>query len=263
MKQPADFAAAHYGPRAQDYVASEVHRSGADLEQIAAALQDRPDARVLDLGCGGGHVSYRVAALVREVVACDPTASMLDAVRAAAAERGLRNIRVQQAAAERLPFEDGAFDVVLSRFSTHHWRRRDDGLREARRVLKTGGLAIFVDTVAPEDALLDTYLQAIELLRDVSHVRNYRTSEWVAAPRRRGLRACLRVPTSAHTRRSSATVRPANRGRCPRSPRHRRRRHRAGAHRPEGWRHRPPGAGRHWPQRKDRRPRRATTHPTG
>ena len=181
MNQPADFAAAHYGPRAQDYVASEVHRSGADLEQIAAALQDRPDARVLDLGCGGGHVSYRVAALVREVVACDPTASMLDAVRAAAAERGLRNIRVQQAAAERLPFEDGAFDVVLSRFSTHHWRRRDDGLREARRVLKTGGLAIFVDTVAPEDALLDTYLQAIELLRDVSHVRNYRTSEWVAA----------------------------------------------------------------------------------
>jgi len=181
MNQPADFAAAHYGPRAQDYVASEVHRSGADLEQIAAALQDRPDARVLDLGCGGGHVSYRVAALVREGVACDPTASMLDAVRAAAAERGLRNIRVQQAAAERLPFEDGAFDVVLSRFSTHHWRRRDDGLREARRVLKTGGLAIFVDTVAPEDALLDTYLQAIELLRDVSHVRNYRTSEWVAA----------------------------------------------------------------------------------
>src|SRR6185312_3903729 len=80
MNQTADFAATHYGPRAQDYVASAVHGSGADLDQIAATLQGHADARVLDLGCGGGHVGYRVAPLVREVVACDPTASMLEAV---------------------------------------------------------------------------------------------------------------------------------------------------------------------------------------
>lgn len=181
MNQTADFAATHYGPRAQDYVASAVHGSGADLDQIAATLQGHADARVLDLGCGGGHVGYRVAPLVREVVACDPTASMLEAVHATATERGLRNIEVRQAAAERLPFADGEFDAVLSRFSTHHWRQRDAGLREARRVLKPGGLAIFVDVAAPEDALLDTHLQAIELLRDVSHVRNYRPSEWVTS----------------------------------------------------------------------------------
>ncbi len=181
MSQPADFAAAHYAPRAQDYLASEVHRSGADLEQIAEALREHAGARVLDLGCGGGHVAYRAAPLVREVVACDPTASMLETVRAAAAERGLHNIEVRQAAAEQLPFADGDFDVVLSRFSTHHWRRRNAGLREARRVLKREGLAIFIDVAAPEDALLDTHLQTVELLRDVSHVRNYRPSEWVAA----------------------------------------------------------------------------------
>jgi ubiquinone/menaquinone biosynthesis C-methylase UbiE len=180
------FVADQYGPRAQDYVSSEVHRHGADLEQIAAALQEGGDARLLDLGCGGGHVSYRAAPLVREVVACDLTPSMLAAVQATAAERGLTNINVQQAAAERLPFTDASFDVVVARFTTHHWQDRDAGLREARRVLKPGGRAIFVDVTAPSDALLDSWLQTIELLRDVSHVRNYRVDEWVAALMRAG-----------------------------------------------------------------------------
>lgn len=179
--QPTSFVAEQYSPRAQDYLSSEVHRNGADLEQIEMALQGRREARVLDLGCGGGHVSYRAAPLVREVVACDLTPSMLATVQATAAERGLRNIQVQQAAAERLPFADAAFDIVLSRFTTHHWQHRDAGLREARRVLKPGGLAIFIDVIAPESALLDTHLQTVELLRDVSHVRNYRLSEWVTA----------------------------------------------------------------------------------
>ncbi|WP_199536135.1 class I SAM-dependent methyltransferase [Dyella solisilvae] len=175
------FAAEHYQPRAQDYLSSEVHRQGADLDQIEAELVARRDARVLDLGCGGGHVSYRAAPLVREVVACDVTASMLDIVRGAAVERGLHNVVTAQAPAECLPFDDATFDVVVARYTTHHWRDRDAGLREARRVLKPGGLAIFIDVVAPEQALLDSWLQTLELLRDISHVRNYRVSEWVAA----------------------------------------------------------------------------------
>ncbi|MFC4525863.1 methyltransferase domain-containing protein [Dyella halodurans] len=178
---PHSFTANHYGPRAQDYLSSEVHRQGADLDQLENELRDHGHARLLDLGCGGGHVSYRVAPLVRNVVACDVTPSMLAMVQATAAERGLSNISVQQAPAEQLPFADASFDVVVARFTTHHWQHRDAGLREARRVLKPSGRAIFIDVVAPEHALLDTHLQAVELLRDVSHVRNYRVPEWIAA----------------------------------------------------------------------------------
>jgi ubiquinone/menaquinone biosynthesis C-methylase UbiE len=180
------FAAEHYAPRAQDYVTSAVHSAGADLDQIEAAMRGRSQDRVLDLGCGGGHVSYRVAPHVAEVVACDVTAGMLEAVAATASERGLSNITVQQAPAEKLPFPDASFDAVLCRFTAHHWQDMEAGLREARRVLRPTGRAILVDVVAPSDRVLDTHLQAVEVLRDVSHVRNYSVAELAAALSRSG-----------------------------------------------------------------------------
>jgi len=184
-----DFVAGHYAPRAAAYVASAVHSAGADLDQIEAFVRGHGEARVLDLGCGGGHVSYRVAPHVREVVACDLTPDMLDQVKRTASERGLTNIVAQQGAAEQLPFANGAFDIVVSRFSTHHWRDMEAGLREARRVLKKAGRAVFADVAAPAHPLLDTHLQTLELLRDPSHVRNYNAGEWIAALGRAGFSA--------------------------------------------------------------------------
>ncbi|MBN9564136.1 MAG: class I SAM-dependent methyltransferase [Alphaproteobacteria bacterium] len=180
------FAAEQYGARARDYVTSAVHSAGGDLDQIEDAVRGRHDAHVLDLGCGGGHVSYRAAPHVARVVACDVTAAMLDAVAATAAERGLSNIAVRQAPAERLPFADGAFDIVLCRFTAHHWQNMEAGLREARRVLKPSCPALLIDTIAPADRVLDTHLQAVELLRDASHVRNYSAAELIAALSRSG-----------------------------------------------------------------------------
>ncbi len=176
-----EFVAAQYGPRAEAYLASATHGTGDDLEQIEALLRGQADAQVLDLGCGGGHVSYRASPHVASVVACDLTRDMLDAVERTAASRGLSNIAVRQAAAEALPFPDAAFDFVLCRFSAHHWHDLEAGLRELRRVLRVAGRAVLIDTVAPEDPLLDTHLQAMELLRDASHVRNYTVAQWIAA----------------------------------------------------------------------------------
>jgi ubiquinone/menaquinone biosynthesis C-methylase UbiE len=176
-----DFVAQHYASRAEDYLTSSTHSKGEDLEQIAGELRGCGSASVLDLGCGGGHVSYCASPHVAHVVACDPAASMLAAVAKESARRGLSNISVRQGTAEDLPFADCEFDYVLCRFSVHHWHHMDAGLREARRVLKLVGRAIFVDVIAPADPLLDTHLQAFELLRDPSQVRDYTLAEWVAA----------------------------------------------------------------------------------
>jgi ubiquinone/menaquinone biosynthesis C-methylase UbiE len=170
-----------YGDRAAAYVASATHASGADLDQVEALAQSMPQARALDLGCGGGHVAYRMAPHVASVTAYDLTPSMLEAVLAEASRRGLGNLGVQQGAAEHLPFADDSFDLVVTRFSAHHWHDVDAGLREMRRVLAPGGRMLVIDTISPGLPLLDTFLQSIELLRDPSHGHNYSLAEWHAA----------------------------------------------------------------------------------
>ncbi|MDB5726052.1 MAG: ubiE [Novosphingobium sp.] len=167
----------HYGPRASAYVLSAVHASGPDLDQMEGLLSAKRSGRVLDLGCGGGHVSYRAAQYADEVIACDVTPAMVAAVEATAAARGISNIRGVVGAAEALPFADAYFDAVLCRFTAHHWADLPAGLAEARRVAKTGALLVFIDTVAPVDRACDTHLQTIEYLRDPSHARNYTVAE--------------------------------------------------------------------------------------
>jgi len=176
-----------FGSRAEAYLNSAVHAQSPDLDALVTLMKEWPQVRVLDLGCGGGHVAFNVAPLVREVVAYDLSPEMLALVARGAKARGLDNVTTQQGAVENLPFEDASFDVVLSRFSAHHWRDLDAGLREAARVTKPGGMVAMVDTVTSGIPLIDTYFQAIELLRDCSHVRNYSRGEWEAAIARAGL----------------------------------------------------------------------------
>jgi ubiquinone/menaquinone biosynthesis C-methylase UbiE len=177
---------AQFGPQAAAYVQSAVHAEGADLDDLEAIVRDARPARALDLGCGGGHVAYRLAPHAGAVVACDLSGEMLAAVRDAAAARGLANIASERAPAERLPFPDAAFDFVATRFSAHHWRDLGAGLAEAHRVAQPGAPAIFIDAVSPGKPLQDSHLQAIELLRDTSHVRDYAIAEWTAAVERAG-----------------------------------------------------------------------------
>jgi ubiquinone/menaquinone biosynthesis C-methylase UbiE len=166
-----------FGPVAAAYLTSQVHSQGADLGDVANIL--RGAARVLDVGCGAGHLSFALARTVGAIVASDLSADMLAAVAVEAKRRTLENLTTQRASVESLPFESASFDAVCTRFSAHHWTNLRRGVAEMRRVLKPGGRLIVIDVVAPESALLDTHLQTIELLRDPSHVRDYSLAEWV------------------------------------------------------------------------------------
>ncbi|GBQ11567.1 class I SAM-dependent methyltransferase [Swaminathania salitolerans] len=176
MNEP--FIARHYASRAERYVTSDVHRHGDDLDAIGALAAESSFGHVLDLGSGGGHVAYCLAPHVETVLACDITPNMLDAIAREAAQRSLPNVVTLCAPAENLPLGDASFDAIFCRFTTHHWENPRAGLCEARRVLVPGGLATFIDVTAPVSPMVDSWLQTLELLRDVSHVRDYSCAEW-------------------------------------------------------------------------------------
>ena len=191
MKTPRahnDLVQERFGPRADAYLKSAVHASGADLEWLSLMLREHGQADLLDLGCGGGHVSYAAARHVRAVTAYDMSPDMLEVVRRAAKERGLENISAHQGIAEALPFVDASFDVVASRYSAHHWRDVGQALREVRRALKPGGLFLLIDVAAPGHPVPDIYLQTVEMLRDPSHVRDYSPGQWLEFAGQAGLR---------------------------------------------------------------------------
>ncbi len=90
-------------------------------------------------------------------------------------------------AAEVLPFETNTFDLVVTRYSAHHWASVPRALAECARVIVPGGRMVVIDVIAPETPLFDTSLQVIEFLRDASHVRDYRASEWTNMYKAAGL----------------------------------------------------------------------------
>jgi SAM-dependent methyltransferase len=172
-------AARQFGDTAANYLGSSVHAKGADLDRLEALAQRLRPRRALDLGCGAGHASFALArGGACSVTAYDPSPPMLTVVEHEARTRGHAAIATRRGAAGRLPFDAAGFDLIVTRFSAHHWPSVSAALAEVARVLAPGGTFVVIDVVAPEAALLDTILQTIELLRDMSHVRDYRASEW-------------------------------------------------------------------------------------
>lgn len=119
----------------------------------------------------------------------DLSPAMLDIVAQEAQARGLHGLQTCQGAADKLPFADASFDFLVTRFSAHHWPDVPAALREMRRVIEPGGTLVIIDVVALESPLCDTLLQTVEILRDASHVRDYRVSEWRAMLQQAGFAA--------------------------------------------------------------------------
>jgi SAM-dependent methyltransferase len=180
-----------FGAAASNYAVSGVHSGGPNLDAMLERAALRGDERVLDVGCGAGHTALAFAKHAADVVALDMTSEMLEEAARLAGQRGLSNIAFTHGFAEALPFPDGSFDVVTSRFCAHHYADPARATREAARVLRSGGRYLLVDSIALEEGVQDTYLNAIEVLRDPSHVRDYCGSQWLAMFTDAGLEASV------------------------------------------------------------------------
>jgi demethylmenaquinone methyltransferase/2-methoxy-6-polyprenyl-1,4-benzoquinol methylase len=112
--------------------------------------------RVLDLAGGTGDIAALLHERVGEtgeVVLGDINAAMLGVGRDRLTDRGLvRGLRYVQLNAEALPFPDASFDLVTIAFGLRNVTDKAAGLKEMRRVLKTGGRALVLEfsQVKPE-----------------------------------------------------------------------------------------------------------------
>ncbi|TVT82327.1 class I SAM-dependent methyltransferase [Acinetobacter colistiniresistens] len=168
-----------YQNKSQAYLNSTVHAQGIEFAKMQHLIQSSQLKKVLDLGCGGGHISYQIAAFADQVTAYDLTPSMVELVAEQAKQKGFDNITVQQGAAESLPFADQSFDCVMTRYSAHHWQNVAQAMAEIHRVLAPQGKVIIVDILGHSNPVMDTFFQTIETIRDPSHVRNYSLQEWM------------------------------------------------------------------------------------
>jgi SAM-dependent methyltransferase len=156
--------------------------------RFRAALGDAGQGHLLDVACGPGVVTAAIAPGAASVIAFDATEEMLEKARSRCAKAGLCNVDFKRGDAENLPFDDAQFDGLVTRLAVHHFADPQRAVNEMFRVLRGGGTAVIVDVVSSEDAGESNLQNAIERLRDPSHVRMLPASELDACMTRAGFR---------------------------------------------------------------------------
>jgi SAM-dependent methyltransferase len=141
------------------------------LTMIVEAARPAADDTVLDVACGPGIVVCAFAPHVRHATGIDYTPVMLDEARARAARQGLRNVAWDRGDAYALPYPDGSFTIVVTRYALHHLEQPERALREMVRVCAPGGRIVVVDAYAPDDPKKAAPYHRVEKLRDPSHAR--------------------------------------------------------------------------------------------
>lgn len=141
------------------------------LKMIVEAAGAGPDDTVLDVACGGGIVVCGFAPHVKHVTGIDMTPAMLERARILAAEKGIANVGWREGDVAHLPYPDGAFTIVVTRFAVHHFPDPAAVFAEMVRVCAPGGRVVVVDTCASADPAKAAEFNRLELLRDPSHVR--------------------------------------------------------------------------------------------
>ncbi len=121
---------------------------------------------VLDIATGPGEPALTVAALIGpegRVFGVDPVPEMVEAARRATGQLGFSNAHFEVAFADQLPFPDGSFDAVISRFGVMFFPSAVDAVREMLRVLKPGGkLALAVWHFAERNPFLSMVPRIID-----------------------------------------------------------------------------------------------------
>jgi ubiquinone/menaquinone biosynthesis C-methylase UbiE len=157
---------------------SEMHARD-DAETYGLLLRTAgitPEDQVLDVACGPGLVACEAARVARHVTGIDLVPAMIAQARERQSSLGLSNLTWVVGDALPLPFPDGSFSSVLTRYSFHHFTDPAGVFAEMVRACRPGGRVTVADvfTTSPEQA--EAY-DRLERHRDPSHTRALQLAE--------------------------------------------------------------------------------------
>ena len=142
-----------------DLMSAGLHRLWKRYTVDQAAV--RPGDAVLDLAGGTGDLARVFSKKVGaegHVVLADINAAMLKQGRSRLVDAGVSgNLSIAQVDAQKLPFEDGAFDCITIAFGLRNVTDKEAALRSMLRVLKAGGKAMILEFSEPSRALKPAY----------------------------------------------------------------------------------------------------------
>jgi ubiquinone/menaquinone biosynthesis C-methylase UbiE len=157
---------------------SEMHaRDDAEIHRLLVETAGvEPGDEVLDVACGPGLVACEVAKVAGHVTGIDLTPAMIDQARARQRSLGLANLAWVVGDAQPLPFPDGTFSRVITRYSFHHFADPAGVFAEMVRACRPGGRVTVADvfTTSPDQA--EAY-DRLEKFRDPSHTHALQLAE--------------------------------------------------------------------------------------
>jgi len=171
MTSNADIVVDQFTRHAAPFANSAGMRDEEALRLLVEFSRASPDDTVLDVACGPGLVVAAFAKACRHATGIDLTPAMIDKAREHAAALGLTNVDWRVGNVLPLPFADGSFSVVVSRFAFHHFPDPLAVLREMARVCARPGHIVVTDMAASDDPRKADALNTMERLRDPSHTR--------------------------------------------------------------------------------------------
>jgi ubiquinone/menaquinone biosynthesis C-methylase UbiE len=174
-----------FGRQAATMAAAPAYAEADTLRRIREAVGSGV-GRVLDVACGPGIIMAAIAAQAREVVGIDTTPEMLVLAEERFRKGGIANAVLREGLAESLPFGPAEFDAIVTRLSFHHFPNLPLVLSELRRVLRPSGRLVVADLISSADPDESALHNALERLRDPTHVRMLSRGELDGALREAG-----------------------------------------------------------------------------
>ena len=150
------------------------------LDRILKSVGIRGGMRILDLGTGSGYLAFPMAREDPdcEVIGLDIVSGALEAGRARAEAEGIRNLSFVNYDGMDFPFEDGSFDLIVTRYALHHFPDIEHSMGEMGRVLKKGGM-LFLSDPCPNACDRERFVDDYMRLKKDGHIRFYTKEEWI------------------------------------------------------------------------------------